>query len=294
MTDAEKDARPYQYDGYPAFSEWMASSHDFFVLRRYSKESARCLLRLQHEIAKISKTLDDLDEYSRAQPVGFGGCDSFDDDKFPDRIKIIEYMEGLLQRYCKLRSQILAVLAYSTYTCADNLVNAFGQVRKNQTARPEHVQNLNNWFVNRPEAIDPLEQHFRDENKQSDLFPLVLKERSPLRLFLGQAKWLRLLFPPRNFAGQAISPSTHYTSETALDRLTNAIILIVGLCLLFGPMWGLHFINSNTNRLAIITGFVSAFTGLTFLAAGQRPFEILAATAAYAAVLMVYLQNSDG
>lgn len=112
-SDEEKAARPYQYEGYPAFSDWMASSHDFFVLRRYSKESARCLLRLQHEIAKISKEIDKLDDYSKEQPPGFGGCDSFDDDKFPDRVKMIEYMEHLLQRYCESQSD-------SQWVCTDH------------------------------------------------------------------------------------------------------------------------------------------------------------------------------
>lgn len=164
-------------------------------------------------------------------------------------------------------------------------------MRKNQTARAHHIRNLDTWFGNYPEAIDAREQHFREEDKQGDLFPIVLKERSPLRLLIGQSRWLRRIFKPRASTIQADSDDTWYTSETALDRLTNTFILLAGLLLLFGPMWALHFVGNDTNRLAIITGFVSAFTGLTFSAAGQRPFEILAATAAYAAVLSVYLQE---
>lgn len=172
-------------------------------------------------------------------------------------------------------------------------MNAFSQVRKNQTARDHHVRNLRSWFSNHPEAIDPSEQHFFEENKEGDLFPVGLKERPPVRLFLGKSRWLRFLFAPRHTSGQVKSDSTHYTSESALDILTNFIILATGLSLLFGPMWALHFINKDVYRLAIITGCVIAFTGLASSAAGQRPFEVLAATAAYAAVLMVYLQNSN-
>lgn len=166
-------------------------------------------------------------------------------------------------------------------------------MRKSPTARDHHVRNLDSWLMTYPGAVNPKEQHFRNPEKRSDLFPIIFRERSPLRLFVGEIKWLRYVFKPQSTAGRFESSATWYTSETALDWLTTAIILVIGLCLLFGPMWALHFVGDNKKRLGIITGFVSAFTGLTFSAAGQRPFEILAATAAYAAVLMVYLQNSD-
>lgn len=93
-------AMSWQYFGYPAFAEWMAASNDCFVLRRYSRASARCLLRLQHEIARISAEIDTLDRESRNRPPGYGTCDSIDDDEFPERPKLIEQMEVLLQRYC--------------------------------------------------------------------------------------------------------------------------------------------------------------------------------------------------
>lgn len=270
----------------------MASSHDFFVLRRYSKESARCLLRLQNEIAKVSKDIDKLDDFSQDQPPGLGACDSFDQDPFPKRIQMIEYMEVLLQRYCESPcSQLERVTADKVHK--DNSVNAFSQVRKYPTAQDRHVSNLRNWFKNNREAIVPAEQHFLTPGKERDLFPVVLKEKSPLRRVLGRWNWLRYLFVPRSKVGQVDSPATHYTSETALDRFTNTVILAAGLCLLFGPMWWLHWVSKDIYRLGIITGFVTAFTSLASSAAGQRPFEILAATAAYAAVLMVYLQISD-
>lgn len=79
----------------------------------------------------------------------------------------------------------------------------------------------------------------------------------------------------------------------SLDRFTNVVILCVGLSLLFGSIWWLYLVMENRTWLGIILGFVTAFTFLAWSAAGQRPFEVMAATAAYAAVLMVYLQSSD-
>lgn len=173
----------------------------------------------------------------------------------------------------------------------DNLVNAFNRLHRSRTATPQHLRNLANWFETYPEAIDPREQHFRAEDKENDLFTLVFEDRSPLRLLLHEWRWLRLLFKPGNTAGLFKATSTHYTSDTALDKFATIIVLVAGVCLLLGPMWAVHLIREDTHRFAIITGFTSAFTGLAFLAAGHRPLAILVATAVYAAVPIVSLQR---
>ena len=49
-------------------------------------------------------------------------------------------------------------------------------------------------------------------------------------------------------------------------------------------------VADNNDRLGIITGFVILFTLLMAGATINRPFEVVAATAAYAAVLMVFMQ----
>lgn len=181
-----------------------------------------------------------------------------------------------------------------TVDLLDNFVNAFGQVRKNPTARAHHIRNLRNWTTNHPQAVDPSEQHFLAANTERDLFPVVYKERSPLRLLLGEWRWLRLSFKPCNRAGQVKPESTHYTSETAMDWLAQAIFLFVSLAFLSGGLWTLHYVNKDTTRLAIITGFVAAFTSWTSLATGWRSFEVLAATGVYAAVLMMSFGNRNG
>ena len=65
--------------------------------------------------------------------------------------------------------------------------------------------------------------------------------------------------------------------------------------MLLGPMWWLNFVMDDAKRSGIITVFVFFFAiGLSLIGSG-RPFETLAATAAYAAVLMVFMQKqSDG
>ena len=77
----------------------MASTNDFFMLRRYSALTARSLLYLQHQISKIENQLEDLDTKSTHAPIS--GLDSFDHDPFPEREQLVSALIPLLQQYCK-------------------------------------------------------------------------------------------------------------------------------------------------------------------------------------------------
>lgn len=64
--------------------------------------------------------------------------------------------------------------------------------------------------------------------------------------------------------------------------------------MLIGPLWILQHISASELglklRLVVITVFLILFTLLLSIITVARPFEVLAATAAYGAVLMVFLQ----
>lgn len=60
--------------------------------------------------------------------------------------------------------------------------------------------------------------------------------------------------------------------------------------MILGPLWWLEFVSGSRKRLAIISGFLAVFMVLMNLATINRPFEVVASAAAYAAVLMVFMQ----
>lgn len=65
--------------------------------------------------------------------------------------------------------------------------------------------------------------------------------------------------------------------------------------MLVGPMWWLTFLTDNVKAsLGVVTGFILLFTVVLASATSAKPFEVLAATAAYSAVLMVFLPGSFG
>ena len=71
--------------------------------------------------------------------------------------------------------------------------------------------------------------------------------------------------------------------------------MVLGVGMLVGPLWWLQHLSvskSLESRLAVITGFLILFTIQLSILTVARPFEVLAATAAYGAVLMVFMQIS--
>lgn len=64
--------------------------------------------------------------------------------------------------------------------------------------------------------------------------------------------------------------------------------------MLIAPLWLLQHLSSEKNdlktRLIVITAFMVAFTIMIIVVTVAKPYETLAATAAYGAVLMVFMQ----
>lgn len=72
-----------------------------------------------------------------------------------------------------------------------------------------------------------------------------------------------------------------YYNDDLIDRVITVIILLLGLIMLLVPAWFLKNIDSHTERLALITGFIALFVGLLLLTTPTKPFETMIGTAAY-------------
>lgn len=103
------------------------------------------------------------------------------------------------------------------------------------------------------------------------------------------------LYGPDDFERQA----TIYNKESRIDKFVTCATIAIGLAMLLVPLWLLQYFTSRrtdtTNKLWIITAFLIGFAVLFSVLTVARPFEVLAATAAYGAVLMVFMQlQSNG
>jgi hypothetical protein len=172
---------------------------------------------------------------------------------------------------------------------ADEFIASFSQLKAMQTATPHQTTKIDNWFeCNGDDAIAHQEKHYRDH--EGDLVTMISRPQYPLIAFLHQSKIIRHLFKLNIRNDRVVSEETTYTSNKGLNVLAAMLCLTVGLSMTFASIWWLNFVQNKVYSLAIITASGTIMSLITWAAAGNRPFEILATFAAYMAVLMIYQQ----
>jgi hypothetical protein len=148
---------------------------------------------------------------------------------------------------------------------------------------------VSNWLKRK--AINADEAKFIE--KSSDLITIHTRSRPPLGRWIEACQSFQLwkIFRAQPVPGHHVeSKTTVYSSDEKFERFTTAIIILIGLVMLLAPMWWLEFTSASKVRLGVITGFICAFISIMSVATSNKPFEVVAATAAYAAVLMVFMQ----
>jgi hypothetical protein len=85
------------------------------------------------------------------------------------------------------------------------------------------------------------------------------------------------------------SDGLFYVSEWKISRFVTFLGIAVATLFLIGAMWALWGEKNFVKKLAIVTGFVALFGLWVGLLTSAKRTEIFAATAAYAAVLVVYV-----
>lgn len=80
-------------------------------------------------------------------------------------------------------------------------------------------------------------------------------------------------------------------NERSIIAAVAVISTIIAAILLIGPIVGLYFVKENKSKLGMIASFTAVFAASVGLITNARRAEIFGATAAYAAVLMVFVSG---
>ena len=190
-------------------------------------------------------------------------------------------------------------------------------------ATPHQVKNVRQWLKNANGAI--MDEEIAYLNEEDDLVPVASTPKAPLRQFINKLsthnfrrlapcimdrkvrqqckstvtdsqancnrkKNKRLYNPEEDFEAQ----TTIYNKEQLFAKIVTIFTIVVGLAMLIGPLWILQHLSTEPSnleiRLGVITGFIALSAILTSLLTTAKTFEVLVATAAYGAVLMVFMQ----
>lgn len=168
-------------------------------------------------------------------------------------------------------------------------------MRSRPTADQRQIRNVKTWLSDKSgefrNAIKEDEaKPYLDARYAKDLSSISSRTRPPLGKWLEGCTRLQTSRLFRDNRTEGTPATTIYSSNEKFEKLTNRSIIAGGLVMLLAPLWLLEFFTGSRKRLGIITAFVVSFMLLMTTATINRPFEVVAATAAYAAVLMVFMQ----
>lgn len=135
--------------------------------------------------------------------------------------------------------------------------------------------------------------------QDGDLLALVPKEKQPLRRIVETCdKFMLGWWFRKSSRGTKqytdVYGSTTYQSDAKIDGFVTALMLLLGLALLIAPLQLLDRLGTVRVKLDAICGLIAGFMLIMVLVMPAKPWETLGATAAYSAVLMVFMQIQTG
>ncbi|KAK8044179.1 hypothetical protein PG993_004203 [Apiospora rasikravindrae] len=291
INQEDLDERPCKYIGYKEFARYLSLTDEYFVLRRYDLLHCRILVTLQQRIAILEERLDELDEkLSRQTPDVHNGTVRNDQ---PERQLLVEEIARELKSYGNYALNMTIFQPTLLILNAADMVLSYKELKSAPSAPKRNINNINTWLSNNYSPIEDAEVAFL---KAKDLITVARPRKSVLRQFFEE----HILIPTRGLfglLGQRDGPdgTNVYGSDEPVDAIASVSIFVVGMGMLIAPLWILAVTHDMFRRLGVITAFIAVLLGVLTSATLAKPFEILAATAGYSAVLVVFLQiGTDG
>ncbi|KAI0440058.1 hypothetical protein F4803DRAFT_528873 [Xylaria telfairii] len=300
-TEQELYDYPWKYIGYKDFAAYTASDPDFFALRRFDRLHTRSLLTLQDQLGELEERLDQMDSQLSNRNTKLIGANPprvinihLERDRLshdvPRDVNNGTIRDDLAER-TTLIAQVTAKLGQY-----DEAVIRYSQMRGLFPASKENVSNIKAWLHNNNGAIMEAETQFIHN---CDELISVCAPKSTVRQWFENQVVLRAHPKLRFFGMKAHQRSplnpheeiTTYTfSDKAVEIFGSLMVFAAASAMLIAPLWILPSLGTLEQKLGVITVFILLCLGFLSLTTLGRPFERLAATAGYSAVLVVFLQ----
>ncbi|KAF3916163.1 hypothetical protein AA313_de0204659 [Arthrobotrys entomopaga] len=281
--DPEKDAPVRNITfapGYPSTAAIISTDAELSVYRRFDRLNARNFLYYQAELMYMESELDKLDEEDRLirEPEAKAHLRHFQelwyaqDEQTRKRRRLVKDMRYLLREYNE------ALYYYK------DLLNC-------SEPSDRVVTSIRNWRANQGDPpINDISEQAYDKTYEADLIALKPpKCDDPLSIFAQN--YLGKFFKIPQPAHIPNSENVLYYSETAIDLFVTIICTLLAIIVLVGSMTTLFFVKSQGVRLGLVWVFTFLFAVSIFLMAKLSKGEIFLATAAYCAILVVYISG---
>jgi len=268
--------------GYPQLAAFANSDDTFANVRRFGRLSYRLLAHLQNDLTEMEKKLDELDKQDAA------------DKTMERRLRGYEHFSGWNDEQRKLVANILATYSqYADIVLKDAGLRAFGK------CPPRNTKALFTWVWNRkPLAIGAGKSDFIFY--PDDFVSLAGQSQNdrPFENFIES--FLESHYHPlskRAFQTDAEVRKTndkfvdHYSSRK-VKILANALEVSVAVIILLIPVFLLFLVKMSKPMMAVVASvFLLLFSVVVSSVTGAKVQEVFFGTAAYAAVVIMFLGN---
>lgn len=286
--------------GYPKLAAFIDSDDNFMIFRRFGFLYSRVLLNKQDEIRELESRLDEMDKKD------------YEDKSTRRCLKSRSRDEKRTDNTGQTRKELLRTSEQKLLEYGNIILQAQQLVSMNRPAARD-LKSVQNFMANGSEEdgclVRPLLQAdasfiYRNE----DLVTLRAGRESPwLDAFVER---ILKLFPCRTFryifcdkATRLKTNNEHiqYYSKERINRFVTLVITCMILVLLVIPVYALYKSSSgpdnnstNIRSIGILLVATLIFSAVLSLFTRAKRHEILGASAAYCAVLVVFIGNVGG
>ncbi|KAF2246453.1 hypothetical protein BU26DRAFT_566831 [Trematosphaeria pertusa] len=279
-------------EGYPRLAAFLDSDENFMVFRRFGYFQNRLLLEKQGELMTLETRIDELDEcLNQAQPSQLRTVQMVQDSILPGARDVVAERQQLLER---------ADQVFREYA---QLMTAVQQMRSFERPTERDHQSVFNYMWNTKPIV---EREASWVQMKEDLVALrPPKEPDWLEARIGGAivflgwRFLQRLFTDQRSRSKSGSQYIHYFSASRISNVATAIVAFIMAVILVLPVLLCYVLvtkvgsyNGYAGCIGILFFFTMLFSCTMAFYSKAKRHETLAATAAYCAVLVVFLGNA--
>lgn len=278
--------QPFYADGYPALAAFIASDTDgsTAIFKRFNRLAARNLLLLQAELASLQEQLDAFDDEDTRDLDTLQSLRNWDDYKArrkndQQRMELVSKIRGTLREYRE------AMIFEST------LARLPPPERKAWKAFRLNFFHGPSDDVHSFPMLGGSSASLYDD--QDDLVQIHATQR-PDRLTSMALDNFGFLFKDESRNANVPHPRISYASGRKIERFVAWFSTLLAAVLLVGAIVALYAVDSDKVKLGLIALFTTIFAASVGLLTNAKRSEIFGATAAYAAVLVVFVSGELG
>jgi len=289
--------------GYPRLAAFLSSDRSFMQYRGFGSLHARILLAQQYDIEQLEDELDGIDRWDeRESGVMKLGSKRRDDLKCQVNEMPASYPTD------RTRPEVLAELKQQLM-CYDKMLLKAKDIVAMQRPSRRDWRSVKNWLINEKPLV-PSESKFI--RRKEDLVTLrvgregagfegvVEQMLSRTDRFLTKrlkCRIIKRMFMTPELREKTSDQAVNYYAPERVDKLVNAIITAVIFVLLILPVVAMYQLSNVSQRASPFEaiGILIVFTllfgmAMSSLTKATRQ-ELFAASAAYCAVLVVFISN---